>query len=283
MPRPSTYFRTLAGVPVHYARYADPRYGYGTRGKPYRFYCDDNFRTTLNQCFDELWTVCPLGEAEVITSAGCYVDKPGSHRLGRGFDLDAIFWSDTAFVTLHYPQDRAFYLGVEAILRKHFGTVLNFEYDAAHQDHFHIDDLSPIGFFPHHRSRVLFLQTALTYLFDTPVAIDGQIGPQTNGAARHVLDDLGLADADDLGTPSALYDALADVWMDLLDRAAEAGFRGVAAEKEKTPLELIEDLHAVIAHELGGQAARKKIETALTTFTTHEDTEAWLRQYRTEA
>ena len=283
MPRPNTFFRTLASVPVHYARYQDSRYGYGTRGRPYQFYCDDDFRTQLNQCFDELWRVCPLGEAEVITSAGCYVDKPGSHRLGRGFDLDAIFWTDKTFITLHYPQDRTFYLGVEAVLRKHFGTVLNYEYDAAHEDHFHIDNLSPTGFFPQHKSRMLFLQMALKHLFNTPVAIDGQIGPETNGAARQLLVDLDLAETDDLGTDAALHDALADVWMELLDRAATAGFRGVEAEAEPTPLDLIEDLHATIARELGGQAARKKIETALTTFTTHEETEKWLKQFREEA
>ena len=70
--------------------------------------------------FIELWRVCPLGRAEVVTSAGAYVNKPGSHGQGRGFDLDAIFWADKNFITLHYPQDRRFYLGVEAILRKHF-------------------------------------------------------------------------------------------------------------------------------------------------------------------
>lgn len=281
---PSNYlFRTLAGVPVHYARYADPRFGYGTRGKPYRFYCDDAFRTQLNQCFDELWRVCPLGEGEVITSAGCYVDKPGSHRFGRGFDLDAIFWADTPFITFHYPQDRALYLGVEAILRKHFGTVLNYEYDAAHQDHFDIDNLAPTGFFPQHRSRVLFLQMALTYLFDRPVAIDGRIGPQTNTAVREMIVDLGFADADELDTGGAVHNRLAAVWMDWLDRAAEVGFSGLTEEEEKTPLALIEELHAVIADELGGQAARKKIETALTTFTTHEATEAWLKQFREES
>lgn len=282
MPRPTSFFRTLAGVPVHYDRYQDSRYGYGTRGRAYRFYCNADFRTRLNECFDELWRVCPLGEAEVITSAGCYVDKPGSHRLGRGFDLDGIFWAGSPFITLHYPQDRAFYLGVEAILRKHFGTVLNYEYDAAHQDHFHIDDLSPPGFFPQHRSRVLFLQMTLTYLFSAPVSIDGQIGPETNGAVRRVLVDLGLADANELNTDDALHDTLAAGWREWLDQAAEIGFSGRTEEGEKTPLELIEELHAIIANELGGQAARKTIETALTTFTTHDETEAWLKQFREE-
>lgn len=282
MPRPATFFRKLAGVPVHYDRFQDPQFTYGTRGRPLRFHCTAAFREALNTCFDELWDVCPLGKAEVITSAGTFVDKPGAHGLGRGFDLDGIFWSDRAFITLHYPQDRRFYLGVEAVLRKHFGTVLNYEYNPAHRDHLHLDDLAPPGFVAHHRSRVLFLQMVLTHLFNRPVAIDGRIGPETNGAAREVLLQLDLTDTGSIGTDTKLHAELDVVWSAFLDRAADEGFAGIVADKERTPLQLIEEVYAVIERELGGLAARKTIETALTTFVNHDDTAAWLEQFRAD-
>ncbi len=280
MPRPTNFFTQLAGVPVHYDRFQDPRFSYGTRGKPLRFHATEAFERKLDICFEELWQVCPLASAEVITSAGAFVDKPGAHGQGSGFDIDGIFWADKTFITLHYPQDRRFYLGVEALLRKHFGTVLNYEYNQAHRDHFHVDDLQPIGFFAHHRSRVLFLQMALTYLFGRPVEVDGLIGPETNGAARDLLVGLGLSNAGDIANDTALHAKLNEVWLTLLDRAAESGFAGVGASigAEKSPLELIEDLYSVIEQELGDSAARKQIETTLTAFVNHERTAAWLVQ-----
>lgn len=282
MPRPANSFTHLAGVPVHYDRFQDPQFTYGTRGKPFRFHCTEGFQQKLEAFFGELWDVCPLGRAEVITSAGAYVDKPGDHGLGRGFDIDGIFWENRTFITKQYPQDRRFYLGVEAVLRKHFGTVLNFEFNAAHQDHFHIGDLSDPGFVAGHRSRVLFLQMILSHLFGRPVAVDGAIGRETNGAARDLLVDMNMASPQQIETASALHARLGDVWFTLLDRAAGAGFSETVATPaaDPTPLELIEQVYAVVEHELGGQAARKRIETALTTFVNHDQTVAWLEQFR---
>lgn len=282
MPRPQNSFTKLAGVPVHYDRFQDPRFTYGTRGKPLTFHTTEAFERKLDGCFQELWDVCPLGQAEVITSAGAYVDKPGSHGLGRGFDIDGLFWANKTFVTLHYPQDRRFYLGVESVLRKHFGTVLNFEFNAAHRDHFHIDDLSATGFVAGHRTRVLYVQMILTHLFDRPVAIDGAIGSQTNGAVRNLLIDLDLSEADEIASDTALHAKLDEVWFMLLDRAAAAGFSETtpAPRPEEDPLDLIENLYEAIENELAGSAAHKRIETALTTFVNHEKTAAWLEQFR---
>jgi hypothetical protein len=49
---------------------------------------------------------------------------------------------------------------------------------------------------------------------------------------------------------------------------------------ERNPLELLENVHDLIARELGGHAARKRIETALTAFVNHDLTVAWLDQFR---
>ncbi|MEZ4694888.1 MAG: extensin family protein [Rhodothermales bacterium] len=279
MPQPANFFRTLSNVTVHYDRFLDPQFGYGTRGKTWTFHCEAAFQNKLRACFSELWDVCPLGRAEMITSAGTYVDKPGSHGLGRAFDLDAIFWSNRTFITLNYPVDKAFYLAVESVFRKYFGTVLNYEYNTDHRDHLHVDDLTPVGFDPTHRSRVLYLQMILTHLFDRPVDIDGIIGSQTNGAVREFLIDAAFASPADVASNLLLHSKLNEVWVDLLDLSAAEGF-AQTAQAAKNPLELIESLYEVIGRELDGLPERKRVETAVTTFVNHPEAAAFFDQYR---
>lgn len=281
MPKPENSFEELAGVPVHYDR--APNAGYGTRGIPYTFHCTEPFEEKLHAAFEELWVVCPLGEAEVITSAGVYVDKSGMHGEGRAFDIDGIFWADRTFITKQYPSDPSFYLAVESVLRKHFGTVLNYKFDAAHQDHFHISDRGEPGFVATHESRVKYWQMALTHLFDRPVTVDGLVGPETNGASRALLRERGEAEDDEMDTDEKLHRTLDRVWKDLLNEAAERGFRGVGDEPETTPLQLLEALYATIEAELAGRASRKTIESAVTTFAQHPQTDAWLDQFRHES
>ena len=281
MARPNNSYTRLGDVPVHYAHYADQRYGYGTRGKPYTFYCLSEFENKLDNCFKELWQVCPLGPAEIITSAGAYVNKAGAHGKGRGFDLDGIFWKDTDLVTLNFPRQRSIYLGVEAILRKHFGTVLNYKYNAAHKDHFHIDDLSEVSFNTGSRSRVLFLQMAITHVFGHPIDIDGQYGPETRGAARLLLGRLGLDPVAELQTSSDIEQSLRRNWRSLLDRIAETAFQSleVTQPEPPSPADLLHDVYRTVASELGESQARKTIETALTAFADHAETVAWLSQW----
>jgi hypothetical protein len=284
--RPENTVAELAGVPVHYDRYRSDAHGYGTRGRPVTLHCTAAFEEKLQACFEELWDVCPLGRAEVVTTAGAYVDKPGAHSKGRAFDLDGLFWSERAFVARNYPREREFYLAVEAVLRKHFGTVLNYRYNAAHRDHFHIDDLAQRGFYKSHRSRVLFLQMILTHLFETPVAVDGIFGPETSEAAREMLVRRELASPGALAGGEALDRTLGEVWFDLLGEVARAGFADATAASppasgpDETPLALLNQVYAAIDEELGDTALRKPVETALTAFARHEDTDAWLDQFR---
>jgi len=207
-----TSFTSLAGVPVNYAR--EPVAPYGTRGKAHTFNCTPGFRQKLEACFAELFSVSPLGRAEVITSAGTLVAKPGFHGLGRAFDLDALFYPGRDFVTLRYPTDQKFYLGVDAILRKHFGTVLNFLYNSDHHDHLHVDDGSEVGFVKSSKSRVFFVQAALTHALNVPVDIDGAFGPQTAGGLGTAFERLGITG--DIGTR--------EVWLEFLSRVAAEAF-----------------------------------------------------------
>jgi hypothetical protein len=205
-------FSELAGVPVRYDRSADAPYG--SRGRPHRFVGQRDFVSKLDRLFEELWLVCGSGTAEVITSAGAFTRKPGQHGLGRAFDLDAIFWSRNSFVTLDDGfggRDRRLYFGIECVIRKHFGQVLNYDYDVAHRDHFHIDDAQPVGFRPESRALMLFLQGTLAHVHHSPLGIDGVCGHETAQATRQVLSRLGIA-----GDLSAV-----EVWRDFLSASAQ--------------------------------------------------------------
>ncbi len=261
-------FDNLNGVPLHYAR--EPIAPYGTIGKKFTFYATKSFHSKLEKCFDELFSLCPLGKPEVITTAGTFVDKPRSyHRLGRAFDLDGIFWPSKTFITINYPADRPFYLAVEAIIRKHFGTVLNYLYDQKHRDHLHIDDGTKVGFSSTSRSRILFLQVALKYLFDQPILVDGIYGSETKKAIKIVFKQKGISNT--ISTNSG--------WDDFLTRCAEIGF--VESIVLSNPLTLIESIYDIVGSENIPETTAKRIETALTTFVNNHDVKQFLENYRT--
>lgn len=267
MSRPDNSFATLASVPLHYDRLPGQ---YGSRGQARRFFMTDAFRIKLGACFNELWNVCPLGRAEVIATAGAWVEKPGAHGEGRAFDLDALFWPGRTFITLHFPTDRRVYLGVEAVLRRHFGTVLNYEYNAAHQDHFHIDDLTQVGFVRFHRSRVLFVQMVLRDLFGRPIVLDGRWGEETAGAVASVLHRHNLAEADNPSDAAGIANLLAGVWLQFLTLVAQTGFAELAvATHPETPAELLRAVYAALQRELGDAPARTRIEAALLALAEH--------------
>lgn len=212
-PRPDNFFTSLAGVPVAFDR-LPPRFPYGKRvdldmlEEQYRFYCLKSFQTKLERCFAELWTVCPLGKAEQILSAGTWVAKPLYHGKGRAFDLDGICWSSRMFVALNYPTEKRFYLAIEAVLRKHFGIVLNYYYPG-HKDHFHIDDGDAPGFSPEAQSECYFVQLALTHVLHI-------LTPITGSYDDRIKDGLHKANAGDLKR--------VPTWMRFLDRIAQSGF-----------------------------------------------------------
>jgi len=207
---PDNKFTSLTGVPVQYARL--PLAPYGTRGVKATWRATPEFQAKIEAAFNELWTVCPLGEAELIVSAGFWVEKPGMHGLGRATDLDSIWWKDRTFVTKAEWETggKTFYLAVEAILHKHFGVVLNYSYNIAHHDHFHIDDTDPPGFARTARSECNFAQAALNYVLDIPTLITGQYDNQFR-------DSLHQANVGDLRKWSD--------WKAFLDRVAIVGFK----------------------------------------------------------
>lgn len=208
-------FTHLANTPIHYDRY-DPGsgFGYGTRGKPFKPRATPEMINTLEACFNDIFTQSPFGTAEIITSAGAFVEKPGYHGLGQAFDLDGIFWNTEQFVALNYLKQPHLYLAIESIARQHFGTVLNYNYNAAHQDHLHLDIGSSVGFQKMSKSRVEYLQSSLFFVHGYQLGIDGVWGPETEKVAKAALTELGIG--------STL--AKRESWIAFLQATASNGF-----------------------------------------------------------
>ncbi|HEX8141033.1 MAG TPA: extensin family protein [Pyrinomonadaceae bacterium] len=295
MSRPANSFRTLGGgVPVHYDRLR--REDYGTRGVPATFHATSDFEAKLDRCFMQLWESTPFGKAELLISAGAFVAKPGFHGLGRALDLDGIFWRDKTFVTLFdgfQGRDRPLYLAIEAVLRMHFGQVLNYDFNAAHHDHFHIDDIAP-GFRQSSKTATFFVQNALSFVLGQPVSRDGIFGNQTRDAVARALTGLGITGS--IGTPN--------VWQKFLEGIVKTVFQanpvpsaanlpssfradfvpGVgtellssfssmeeSAEPNLTPGELLQNVYEVIDQEIGQAAQKPNIEGAVTAFASHPE------------
>lgn len=277
MPAPSHSFNTLGGVPTHYDRLRPEHYG--TRNGPHRsFNATAAFSAKLDAAFRDLWEICPFGRAEMIATAGAFVAKPGFHGEGRAFDLDAIFWPDVDFVTLEdgfRDRNRNLYFAVEAVLRMHFGQILNYNFNAAHRDHFHIDDVAP-GFRPASQSATFFLQNVLITVYGQNIGLDGDFGQQTGRAAERVFESLGIQ--------GGLGDR--DAWLSFLRvtagrafEAAEGGAPGGGGGDDlsnRTPSELLLHVFEVIQQELSDTTLRAPVEHALNTFASHPRVRALL-------
>ena len=73
--------------------------------------------------------------------------------------------------------------------------MLNYDYNAAHEDHFHFDDGTSVKFKRDARSHVLYLQHCLVKLFNQNVGqagVDGVYGGDTEAALNRVRRDLGI-------------------------------------------------------------------------------------------
>ena len=266
MPPTEKSFSSIAGVPIHYAR--EPVAPYGTRGVNMIFFSTNAFFDKLETFVEDLIDRCPLGQPEVIVTAGVYVDKPNSkHQLGRAFDLDSIFWSDRSFITKNYPSDKAFYLAIESIIRKHFGTVLQYGYDRRHEDHFHFDDGSPVDFNTSWRSYTYFAQTSLNVLFGQQVVEDGLWGSETAGAVEHVFENLGI------DTPITTRPN----WRSYLDACTSAAFQ--LALPDMNPRKLLQSVYETINTANIDSLEAKRIESSLTAFAMHPDTRDFLDDF----
>lgn len=223
MPEPSGLltFDHAAGVPIHYAR--TEAHPYGTIGKgPRRVRLLSGFFIKLEHFLFELWGYCGMGCAKALVSGGCYVDKPGMHGEGRAIDIDALWWKDIKLITQNYPGNEHLYLAIESVIRKHFGTVLGYLYNKAHEDHWHIDDGSPVWFRKSSKSRTIYVQSTITHIFKNEIGIDGDYGTETETAVQEILGELSVEtkNLEDVST-----------WFAFLDAAALVGFGKVEKDR----------------------------------------------------
>lgn len=264
-------FKKLAGVPTHYAR--PPVAPYGTIGQQHTFRCTNEFFAVLEDAFAELWEICPAGKPDIIVSAGAQVSKPGQHGEGHAFDLDGLFWPTRSFVALRFAEYPTFYLGIEAVLRRHFGTVLNHFYNADHRDHLHVDTGTLVGL-RRVRTIALFVQLMTKHVLGVEIAVDGAWDRDTDAALQRLCDEF--------DQPQDLHEV--EDWRGFLLTCAGRAF-GLAlptdflvAEEEEGAESMLCGVYAVIGNELAGSPSRKAIETALTGFATHPRIRAALKK-----
>ncbi len=191
MSRPTNYFTHLASVRVQYGR--PPLGVYGETGQNYKFYCQKDFEDELDDFVEAVKTATEplLGTMELILSAGAYVKKSKLHGAGRAFDLDAIHWARGRLVADQQPSQKPLYLLVQSIAYQHFGMVLAYNYNAAHRDHFHLDNSRPVQF-RETKAATYFMQEALNLFYGANLVIDGDYGINTEDALVEVYQALSL-------------------------------------------------------------------------------------------
>lgn len=195
--------KKIGGVEIRYAR--TPKHPYGSIGARRTVWWTPAFLSKVNACIYTLYALKPMTSIQL---AGAWHDtvamnkqnpKHGvcRHCQGRAIDIDAIRFEDRILVTQNYPWNRKLYIGVESTLRLTFGTVLTYEYNRPHRNHFHCDDgtrpaMRRSDFSGRRKSRVLYLQLACRYVHKIdPGPLDGKWGGKTTAAVANILSQIG--------------------------------------------------------------------------------------------
>nr|WP_321224416.1 hypothetical protein [uncultured Psychroserpens sp.] len=248
----------INGINLHYARTTS--HPYGTIGVHRVFEIDDQFLITLKAALKEVFDHCPLGAPKVITTAGIKVIKPGQHRHGKAFDLDAIFWDNHSLITNNFIHQKVLYLGIESFLRKHFGIVLNHFYPN-HADHWHVDTSVPVDYDTNAKSETLYVQLVLQYVYGKSLIIDGVWGKQTSTLVDEVFARLNI------NTPITTIVN----YKKFLTITGKIAFK--LSEDAVTPLDLLENLEAVV-DDLP-TTNKHEVRQALNSFVLHTETQNW--------
>lgn len=121
--------------------------------------------------------------------------SPSFHITGEAFDIKWIDWTNgqacrpcngaaDAAQTTTYRR----IVGVEASLRKYFGVVIGRDYDDAHDDHFHVDVMCPVGVSKSSETNRLFLRDCIKVFSDSTMRIHkGAWNDNTDGSALTTL------------------------------------------------------------------------------------------------
>jgi hypothetical protein len=223
-------FNSIAGATVYY-----PSNGL----KPRTCRLEEKFHAKIEAMFADLWQRSPWGQAQWIGSLGCMVPSTpghdsGRHDTGEAFDLATVQWAATNWARVISATDPrcvepevpaagsveavARCLAVEAVVRLHFQTALNWWFNAAHRDHWHIDTGRGEPTWEARGNQVRFLQAALRYVWGAEgLVIDGQFGPKTERAL--MVSDWAMKRTSFVAlAPGAAW------WPAFLEETAEKGF-----------------------------------------------------------
>lgn len=134
-------------------------------------------------------TIAWFGE---VGSLACH--RPtAAHNRARGLDLCHIRYTDGDFIDMNAShaadlRHRRRYLAVAANLRRFFGTVLTRDYNAAHRDHIHVDDLRAVRpLRTEARTDTTLVQSAANLLAGAGLVVDGAWGRRTETAYRELV------------------------------------------------------------------------------------------------
>ena len=217
-------FNHLDGVPLHYWRWNDGTAGRRTEHRTFASSAPFHQRLVVwkRDLADVANRFGGLYGMDRIVTAGTFVNKPGQHGLGQAFDLDQVRWTNgavTPYWREHASGDRRTvrrYLAVDAICRRHFRWVLDGRYNAAHEDHLHVDfGGGTVKLDRTSRSETVFVQQVLNQHQGAGLAVDGKWGTRTQAGFDESCRRLGVQ-----GAPWASGDA----WRHWLFRAASCGF-----------------------------------------------------------
>lgn len=190
----------LANVPMLYDRQIEGHYG--VTGIPFRPFMHPTFAELCDACFNDLFQLFSNHGLTVSAILSGGVGRAGTgpsfHHQNRAFDLDGLVMVGGNWVANTFPQRPLMYLAIESVLRQHFGTVLSYDFNAAHEDHFHFDDGRMPGFKNLAKSHVIFLQNVIFFVYGIDIGIDGVWGPETNVRSRELRDELGIGPFSDL-------------------------------------------------------------------------------------
>jgi hypothetical protein len=213
-------FNNIDGTPTMYIR--------GGSRQPATFRCTFAFYDTLVSWVRHLRSVSAAagyGALEFITSAGAYVNKSGQHGLGTAFDLDEVQWVGGVMCRPigrdHSNASAAVrrrYYAVDATTRTRFRWVLDAHYNAAHQDHIHMDFGGMPPLLGKASSDTFFVQAVCNEFMGAGLAVDGIWGPLTQAAFDESRRRLGTTSGNPHTTPS--------VYATWLNAVSARGFAG---------------------------------------------------------
>lgn len=138
---------------------------------------------------------CAMPVEAIITAGSLYcrcisnTNRLSNHSFGDAIDIVGVRWSavggpasqlrETIVHNYRDPVQRALLRRMNACLRLSFSTVIDYNYNRAHRDHFHVDMNRGRGWNPRGRTTLVFVQEALSDALQRSIPISGKLDSAT--------------------------------------------------------------------------------------------------------